>query len=69
MPRGDKQQIMNYELVIPTDEALTTFSSIVSPLLSIIQSNTTENQRLAEIRDTLLLKLMNGELSVTNISP
>jgi len=66
MPRGDKQQIMAYELVVPTDEALTEFSYIVNPLLSTIQNNTANNQRLADLRDTLLPCLMSGKLSVTD---
>ena len=64
MPRGDKQQIMNYSITIPDANYLSKFKSFVNPILSQIDSNRKENQKLSETRDSLLPKLMNGEIEV-----
>ena len=67
MPRGDKQQIMTYPLVIPSDEELENFNAIAFPTLKQIHSNRTEIEKLSALRDTLLPKLMSGELDVSDI--
>ena len=67
MPRGDKQQIMTYPVVLPSEEELAGFNTIASPLLEQIYSNRTENKRLSILRDTLLPKLMSGEINVSAI--
>ena len=67
MPRGDKQQIMTYPVVLPSDEELAGFNTIASPLLEQIYSNRAENKRLSILRDTLLPKLMSGEINVSAI--
>ena len=63
MPRGDKQQIMNYTITIPDELYLHKYKTFAKPILSQIDTNRKENKRLSEIRDTLLPKLMNGEIS------
>ena len=67
MPRGDKQQIMTYPVVLPSEEELAAFNTIASPLLEQIYSNRAENKRLSILRDTLLPKLMSGEINVSAI--
>lgn len=67
MPRGDKQQIMTYPVVLPSEEELAGFNTIASPLLEQIYSNRAENKRLSILRDTLLPKLMFGEINVSAI--
>ena len=67
MPRGDKQQIMTYPVVLPSEEELAGFNTIASPLLEQIYSNSAENKRLSILRDTLLPKLMSGEIDVSTI--
>ena len=67
MPRGDKQQIMTYPVVLPSEEELARFNTIASPLLEQIYSNRAENKRLSILRDTLLPKLMSGEIDVSAI--
>ena len=69
MPRGDKQQIMKYPIVIPTTEDIIAFNATVTPMLEHITTNNNENTRLAALRDTLLPRLMSGELDVSNIEP
>ena len=67
MPRGDKQQIMTYPVVLPSEEELARFNTIASPLLEQIYSNRAENKRLSILRDTLLPKLMSGEIDVSDV--
>lgn len=67
MPRGDKQQIMQYPIHVPSDEELASFTSVASPLLQSIYLNQEENKRLVSVRDKLLPKLMSGELDVSEI--
>lgn len=67
MPRGDKQQIMNYPIVKPTSDALTLFNALAIPMLEQIALIRTENFRLSTLRNTLLPKLISGEIDVSNI--
>ena len=67
MPRGDKQQIMAYQVNIPSNDALCKFNAVAIPILSHMEGNRAENVRLSALRDTLLPKLMSGEIDVSNI--
>ena len=64
MPRGDKQQIMTYPVTLSTDTELERFNSVAVPILTQIQNNRNENKRLSLLRDTLLPKLMSGEIYI-----
>ena len=64
MPRGDKQHILSYPVILPSDEELDGFNALALPILEKIHSNRSENKRLSVVRDTLLPKLMSGELGV-----
>lgn len=48
-------------------EEVHSYTSIVTPIFEIIGHHKEENTRLASLRDTLLPKLMSGELDVSNI--
>lgn len=43
------------------------FNKLVEPLFRMIGENKKENSKLSELRDTLLQKLMNGEIDLDNI--
>ena len=45
----------------------TVFLTIVSPIFKKILSNCLENKKLAELRDSLLPKLMSGEIDVSSV--
>lgn len=55
------------KILVPTVETVTSFTSIINPLYEKIWANQVENEKLASMRDTLLPKLMSGELDVSNI--
>ena len=44
------------------------YTSVVTPIFKMIGHSKDENKRLSELRDTLLPKLMSGELDVSNIN-
>lgn len=67
MPRGDKQQIMQYPIHVPSDEELASYNEVASPLLRSMYLNQEENKHLVSVRDNLLPKLMSGELDVSDI--
>lgn len=58
--------IKDIPMVLPDKNTLTKFSNSVNPLFNKIKSNTYEIQTLTQLRDTLLPKLMSGELRVKN---
>ncbi|WP_066566025.1 restriction endonuclease subunit S [Snodgrassella sp. CFCC 13594] len=55
-------------VLMPNFEILGKFSSFVAPLFSEILSRQKESAFLSEVRDTLLPKLLSGELSVDHLS-
>ena len=55
------------EIIIPTEVEMKTFTETVDPLFQKIWSNQEESTKLAELRDTLLPRLMSGELDVSHI--
>jgi type I restriction enzyme S subunit len=55
-------------VIIPPTTILQQFESIVKPLFIMAESLQKENYRLAHLRDTLLPKLMSGELKINDLS-
>ena len=55
------------ELCIPDPETLKCFESIVGPMYRAMQHNTEESKKLAAVRDSLLPRLMSGELDVSKL--
>lgn len=51
-------------MMMPIESVLNEYYNIVNPLISVIRKNEKENQKLIETRDTLLPKLMSGEIRV-----
>jgi type I restriction enzyme S subunit len=66
--RVKQKDILNYTLFVPSKEELDKFNSIVQPLLESIANNRAECNTLEEVRDTLLPKLISGEVRVNNIN-
>lgn len=55
------------EILIPDNATMTNFTKVVTPIFNKIWANEDENKQLALIRDTLLPKLMSGEIDVSGI--
>lgn len=66
--RVSADSIGNFKLPHPKAEALMQFQHIVSPLFKKMKFNFLENLHLTALRDTLLPKLMSGEIDVSDIA-
>ena len=64
LPIGKLKKVM---FLLPDNETLEKFDSIVEPLFIQVFANNEENIRLSQLRDTLLPKLMSGELDISDI--
>lgn len=53
-----------YKVVIPPSEVMKSFNDLLSNFFSKMNKNTIENSRLSLLRDTLLPRLMSGEIEV-----
>ena len=62
--RTPPKTTLNYEIPIPTKEILHKFCNIVTPMYDKIKENIKQNETVSSLRDTLLPKLMNGEIEV-----
>lgn len=60
--------IKGMPFIVPTDEEITEFHSLAAPMFAKIKANQAEIRNLTSLRDTLLPKLMNGELDVSDIA-
>ena len=56
-----------FELVLPKISDIQDFQHVVSPMYEQMKNNVVANQKLMQLRDFLLPKLMNGEIDITNI--
>lgn len=63
-PHVKPSDIHDFELVIPDEESIYDFQDKVKPFFDRIASLQKENSRLSLLRDTLLPRLMSGELEV-----
>ena len=54
----------DFTTILPTLDVIEKFTNIVQPMLETITANQHENRKLSNMRDTLLPKLMNGEIEV-----
>lgn len=61
-------EIKASQTVLPSEEVNNAFSEITLPMFEFIINNQLENQRLAQLRDTLLPKLMSCEIDVSALS-
>lgn len=57
--------IEKFNIAIPKKDNLNNFQATVAPILQSIERNSSEIQKLISFRDTLLPKLLSGEISVT----
>ena len=66
-PNISASDIMSIPCVIPSQGAINSFNDTTQPLFNLIISNQRENQQLSKLRDTLLSKLMSGEIDVSAV--
>ena len=66
-PKFNKTDFRNSQIELPSKEEIMNFNNKVIPMYNIIEKNIKENETLEQIRDTLLPKLMNGEIDLHKI--
>jgi type I restriction enzyme S subunit len=66
-PKFNKTDFRNIKLVVPQDTLIDIFNSIIQPIVDKLSLLNNEIRHYEELRDTLLPKLMSGEIDVSNI--
>ena len=56
--------LKEYQISVSTPEVLSRFSKVIDPIFENIKQVALENRNLIQLRDTLLPKLITGELEV-----
>lgn len=59
--------INHTEVVLPSDDKIEKYYELFNALMNKIAANSKQNQVLEQLRDTMLPKLMNGEIDLYNI--
>lgn len=59
-----KKDFDKFRITLPTEEVLDKFDELTDSIIDQIVANRLENRRLAEVRDTLLPRLMDGEIEI-----
>lgn len=65
--RTTPAKTLEFEIVIPPKNVIMDFCSTITPMYDLIAENRKENHRLEKLRDTLLPKLMSGEINVSDL--
>ena len=63
----NRNSLNEMPLLIPSNEKLDEFEALVAPIDAAIRNNYDKICRLEQLRDSLLPKLMSGELDVSNL--
>ena len=66
-PKISQANLNKVPVIIPSEAELSDFDSIVQPIFAQIRNLRAENDRLSATRDTLLPRLMSGELDVSDL--
>ena len=64
VPSLTTELLNNLEIIVPSNDILRKFDELVSPSFKMLASNIEQNQTLISLRDSLLPKLMKGEIGV-----
>ena len=62
------KQFGNISIVLPSKDVLSKYAELVFPIFKKIEKLEQESSRLSSLRDTLLPRLMSGELKINDIS-
>ena len=62
-----REDLDKSDVIIPDEKTYIQLNSILTPMLELMVKNRVENRHLTQLRDTLLQKLMSGEIDVSNV--
>ena len=60
-------QLKKLEILLPTESIARNFEGIVEDLMLLHEENISENEKLSNLRDALLPRLMSGEIDVSGV--
>ena len=63
-----REELQKSEVIIPNKEDYQKINNIIDPILNLIINNKIQNKQLTQLRDTLLPKLMSGEIDVDKVN-
>lgn len=66
-PKISQANLKSIRIALPPIEQLKAYDSQIQPMFSAIRNNKDENEHLANLRDTLLPKLMSGEIDMSEV--
>ena len=64
----NKTDFRSLKIIMPSNKILNNYNEIITPLFNQIIQNNKEIKKLTKLRDTLLPKLMSGEIDVSDIN-
>jgi len=64
VPSMTTKVLNNLVILIPSNEVIRKFDERLVPIYKMLFENSSENDRLSNLRDTLLPKLISGDLEV-----
>ena len=67
IPHLYQKDFMQFEFPMPSQDEMKSFGELTDPMFALITQNLHENKRLASIRDTVLPRLMNGEIDISDV--
>ena len=67
IPHLYQKDFMEFEFQLPAPADMKIFNDSTAAMFSLVFSNLNENERLIHLRDSLLPKLMSGELNISNL--
>ena len=67
-PKFNKTNFRSLRIFVPDRDSIEKFNKLYAPIYERIALNAKENSRLTEIRDTLLPRLMSGDIDVSSIN-
>lgn len=68
VPTLNRNHVHNIKVVSPTNRSIKLFNKVVQPMFNKIHQLRQENHFLVELRDSLLPKLLSGEIEIPNES-
>lgn len=67
-PKISQANLRSIQVVIPPENLLIEYNSQIEPMFALFRANDKASKTLTVLRDTLLPKLMNGEIDVADIA-
>lgn len=67
-PKINQANLRQFKINLPDKSSIQKLNTILEPMLAMIIANDIENSKLASMRDSLLPKLMSGEIDVSSVT-